>query len=437
MRAVRSAAAKHEGRALAAILLAGLLVRLPFAFFNAHVSVDMGIFVEWARAIADHGLVAMTDNVHVVVYPPLSMLLIGAAGVVSASLSAALDVGNGLLVFLIKLPPIVADIGLAWLVARMLRGREPRVRLVSAALIAFNPAFFYLSAVWGQTDSVYVFFAVAALAALGRRAIETGWLAYGLAVASKVQPLLLAPVIVIGSLRARQPGRLATGVAIACLLLAALTIPWLAGGGAATYLGNLWGLTPRLDDSATNLWYLLRLGDTTQLALASQHPVGLPVPASAIAYAMLAAVAALVCGALWWHRAAVGLVLPAAILGMAPYMLLAGMRERYLLPALPFALLFAAGWEKVEQRPRGAWLAFLGVTLAQTVNLLAIAPPDRSLWSGLFLDQTAGPLARPIELLSLAAAAVNTLVFAWLLTALLRRVAADRLRGARGLPSPT
>jgi hypothetical protein len=417
---VTRAGASNERRVLGIILGAGLLVRLPFALFDARVSPDMGVFVTWAQTIADHGLVYLTDHVQVIVYPPLSMLAIGAAGVLASAAQSVLASGGDLLVFLIKLPPIAADIGLAWLIASLLRGHAPRIRLGAAALVAFNPALWYLSAVWGQTDSVYLFFGVAAVAALGTGAGAGAWSRYGLALATKVQPLALAPIMVIASLRRRGAGALAAGVAAAVAVPVVLLIPWFVGGGVPAYLGNLWGVTPRLDDSAANLWYAVYLGNTDALALASQHPLGLPVPAGVIGYLLLGAVVAVVCAAMWWRGPAVGLALPATILAMAPFMLLAGMRERYLLPALPFLLLLAADWDDVPHIT-GTWLGFAALTTTQTINLLAIAPPDASLWSGLFLDQTAGPLARAVEVLTLAAAAANSLLLAWLLAALARR----------------
>ncbi len=423
---VRTGVRRHERTALAAILVAGLLVRLPFAFADTRMSPDMAIFVDWARTIAGNGLVSMTDAVTVVVYPPLSMVLIGSAGVFASWVPTAWGLGDAPVVLLLKLPAIAADIGLAWLVTRMLSGRGTRLRLGAAALIVFNPALWYLSAIWGQTDSVYVLFAVAAIWALSRSEVRRSWVAYGVATAAKVQPLLLAPVMVIGSLRAGRPRELAMGILLWAGVVVALLLPWLIGGGTLTYLGKLWGVTSRLDDSATNLWYLLRLGDTSGLATVDGAAFGLPFPVSAIGYGMLAAVVVVVGGALWWRGRAVGLALPATILAMAPYLVLAGMRERYLLLALPLALLVAARWEDVTP-VRGAWLCYFGLVSAQTVNLLAIASPAPSLWHGTFLAQE-GPLAVPVQAVSMVAAAVNVAVFAWLLGSLVRNALGNRPR---------
>ena len=109
---------------------------------------------------------------------------------------------------------------------------------------------------------------------------------------------------------------------------------------------------------------------------------------------------------------------------MAPYLLLTGMRERYLLPAIPISLLLAARWDGAPLRCR--WLVFAGVTFTETVNLLAFAAPDRSLWSGNSLDQVSGSLARPVELLCLTGAAVSSLILAWLLVVPVWRVAPRR-----------
>ncbi len=412
-------AARHERVVLAAILAGGLLVRLPFASRDQGVIGDIFTISAWAHAIAAHGFVAFTDTVTATVYPPLSMLIIGAAGAVSSIAPPGSAASDALLVFLLKLGPILADLGLALLVAHMLRERSARVRLGAAALICFNPVFWYLSAVWGQLDSIWVFFSVAAVYALSFGASNRGWLAFGLAVASKIQPLALAPLMVLVTLRDRGPRRLAIGVAIALALLVALSIPWLLGGGMATYLHQVWGTPPQLDVSAANIWYLLRGGAVSRLAVVGWRPLGLPIDAGTIGVALLALVVVAVCAALWWRRSAVGLALPAAILFMAPFMLLPGMRERYLLGALPFVLLVAVGWN-VRVSTLGAWLAFGTLTLTLSVNLLAAAPPDRSLWTSIFLRGAAGPAVPFMRNLVLLAAAVNVVVFAWLVATLIR-----------------
>ena len=199
---------------------------------------------------------------------------------------------------------------------------------------------------------------------------------FGLAVAVKIQPIVLAPLMTLASLQAKRPSRLIAGLATAGTVIVVLMLPWVIGGGLVTYVGNLWTVTERLDDSATNLWYLLALGDTSKLADANSYPIGLPISARAVAYALLGTVVLTVCATLWWRRPAVGLALPATVLSMAPFMLMTGMRERYLVLALPFALLLAARWER-EPVVRGAWLAFIGLTIALTVNLLVVVSPSR------------------------------------------------------------
>ena len=67
--------------------------------------------------------------------------------------------------YLLKLPAIFADLGIAYLtylfMKRIVGRKKSNWPIISAALVLFNPAFFYNSAYWGQTDSIPLFFLLA------------------------------------------------------------------------------------------------------------------------------------------------------------------------------------------------------------------------------------------------------------------------------------
>ena len=71
---------------------------------------------------------------------------------------------------LIKVPPILADLAIGWLVWSMVRelGGRDRLALLGAAVAVVNPIFWFDSVVWGQVDSFGVVFLLLGLRALWR-----------------------------------------------------------------------------------------------------------------------------------------------------------------------------------------------------------------------------------------------------------------------------
>ncbi len=103
-------------------------------------------------------------------YPPPWPLM---TGLVYAGLHA---VGGSFLLYnlALKLPVIAADIGLAYLVAAVLRqrGASPAVCRWAWTFLLLNPFLLYVGAAWGEIDAIVALLAVAALWVLGRRPLE-------------------------------------------------------------------------------------------------------------------------------------------------------------------------------------------------------------------------------------------------------------------------
>ena len=128
---------------------------------------------------------------------------------------------------LIQIPAILADAGIAYLVALGLKrtGASDRVRLGSAALVMLGPTFAYVSGYHGQFDSVAVLPAVTALIVWTGprpegRALRAGALV-GLAAAFK-HPLLICVLPLLVSSRSRGEVVRLVGAAVAVPVAAAL-----------------------------------------------------------------------------------------------------------------------------------------------------------------------------------------------------------------------
>jgi Gpi18-like mannosyltransferase len=126
----------------------------------------------------------------------------------------------------LKLPVIAADVGLAYLVAAVLRqrGASPAVCRWAWTFLLLNPFLLYVGAAWGEIDAIVALLAVAALWVLGappgRWRLEGSALLLALAICFKptALPLLAAAVLWLAGaslLRAARYGAVcAAGVAL-------------------------------------------------------------------------------------------------------------------------------------------------------------------------------------------------------------------------------
>ena len=176
--------------ALLLLLLLGFALRITIAYVllpGSGFSSDVGTFAAWANRLADLGLSGFYAPGYFVDYPPGYMYVLWLVGGASKALSLA-----GGTTSLVKLPPMLADIGVAFITFHIVRGwlgkthRADRLALIAAAIYLFNPVTWYDSAIWGQTDAIGAFVIVLGLAALIRGNSEG---AAGLAVlAALVKP---------------------------------------------------------------------------------------------------------------------------------------------------------------------------------------------------------------------------------------------------------
>jgi hypothetical protein len=138
-------------KALAAILLLGLLIRVPTIVVGWHAANDINTYIRWGRAIEAQGL----ENAYVgtdISYPPVLLYLFGGTIWVGEKLgwdSATSPDESKFATLVIQLLSALADLLTAALLAWAMWGRSRKLGLLIAALYVFNPAVWYVSAVWG------------------------------------------------------------------------------------------------------------------------------------------------------------------------------------------------------------------------------------------------------------------------------------------------
>lgn len=380
---------RHEAVLLAGIFALGLLIRLSWLGSDFNITADLPILRSWMVHLQEEGLTNFYGTVEERTYPPLSIYLLAAGGRLADRVSAHSQEGysavpdDALLNALIKLPAILADIGTAVLLVWQAQKLAAAWRVLAATLYLFNPAVWYVSVYWGQTDAVYVFFLAAALMLLGRGAGVPAWVCYALSVAVKLQGLpfiflFLAWTLVHHGRRVLVKGLVAAG-AVGLVLLS----PWLLNGRLHEVIEATLFSSSRVVQSAYNGWYFL-LRDEAGIAEASQRAGIFPLSFQTAGLLLFLTAAGLVTILIVRRKEQLSLPITAVVLTLITFLFLTDIRERYLFPVLPL-LLWGAGRER-----RHLWF-YLLLTVTWLFNLVTIASFAPELWTNLVAWQRPYP----------------------------------------------
>ena len=252
--------------------MAALALRVALIVLLRHKPThDVRIFISWAHLLMQygtHGLYAHVDTIdgYPVNYPPGYGLILAAVTLVYRALVVAPRENDVLLGMLLKGPAVAADLVLcvlAYVIVRRWLG--VRAGLGAAAIAAFSPATWPISAVWGQVDSLCAMFMVLALAcSLGGRH-TLAWIALALAVLVKPLPIVVAPLILAAQLRdERRLWKLLIGPAAGLVLAYGASLafaPTALPVGVARWLVERYvagqSLTTQTSVNAYNVWTLV------------------------------------------------------------------------------------------------------------------------------------------------------------------------------------
>ncbi len=180
-------------RGLLAILLVGLAFRLIIAYVllpGSGFGVDRASFIAWANDLAAHGPGGFYGRVSFIDYTPGYLYVLWLLGIVGSWLGGLGD--------LIKLPAILADVAVGYLVHQLVveLGGSRRAALLGALLFVVNPVTWFDSAVWAQVDSFGLVFLLLALRELWRDHPERAAILATIAAVIKPQLGILVPILV-------------------------------------------------------------------------------------------------------------------------------------------------------------------------------------------------------------------------------------------------
>ena len=179
------------------VLALGLALRVIIAYLlpGSGFEADLNAFRFWASNLATEGLSGFYERDFFHDYTPGYLYVLWLVGTVGDAIGGIGD--------LIKVPPMLADVAIGWLVWSMVRelgGRE-RLALAGAAVAVLNPIAWFDSVVWGQVDAFGVVFLLLALRALWRDQPERAAILTVVAAIVKPQLGILVPLVAVVTIR--------------------------------------------------------------------------------------------------------------------------------------------------------------------------------------------------------------------------------------------
>jgi Gpi18-like mannosyltransferase len=438
------------------LLLAALALRAIIAYVllpNSGFEQDLATFTAWALRMVDVGPSGFYAEPGLSDYPPIYMyvlwLVAGAGKIIGAASGTGVETTTALL----KIPPILADVACGWLLYVLTlhwfgdRPRAASLALLAAALYLFNPVTWYDSAIWGQVDAIGALLSLATVALLVDGHAEAATAMTVVAGLTKPQyGVVLVPILAVVLLRRHllQPGsgprvttgpgwyrrwcadetgiwRLVSSAAVGACLLFLIIAPfgldlWRLIVQYARAAGTL--QYQQLTVNALNPWALIGAGDRAPMAEAGfgfwvpdTVPLLGPLPGVIVGTLLLVGGFAIGLALLVRRGDRLAILLAAAYLCLAFFILPTRVHERYLFPTFAFLPLLAV----LDRRYMAATVV---LSLSAFVNLHGVL--STPVWATPIIeDFFFGPAFREYPVL-VVSVAMTTGVFLFLLWRVLR-----------------
>jgi len=310
-----------------ALFVIGLTIRLAAFTINMPFQGDVLTFQIWAVRLFEDGLAYFYYADFFSDYPPMYMYVLWMAGAVRYAFDLEfLSPAFNLVVFT---PAIVSDLITGLLIYRVSSSFGRRSFWIALAYLA-NPAIILNSAVWGQVDAIHTLLLFLALYAVSQKQSLPAYLIYGIAVLTKPQSLIVAPVFLYSAYRAKEPFKM-FGYAVATFgLMALLSLPFVPGFDLTLILNqyaDTLGSYPFASVNAYN-FYALTGGNWQDIS-------GFYLLLSAVAIVGVTLMSFWILHQNW---SATSVFFSAALLFIVTFVFVVRMHERYLFPALLFLL---------------------------------------------------------------------------------------------------
>jgi Gpi18-like mannosyltransferase len=365
--------AKMKTSSICKLLLLALMVRLFLIYFQ--YSGDVLNHLAWGRGTLE-GLLGFYNKdfpgFNSPNYPPLTIYLFAFSSwlyqivnqliiflnqsikIFPSTLVPAMETLNMQAAFL-KLPAIFADLGIGWLIYRL------SSKTLLSALYLFNPAVIYISTIWGQIESIPIFFILLslyfAINVKGRTLdMFLSHVFFTLAILSKQTALWLLPIFLVLWLKNRPFKTLLQGLTLQVAIFILLYLPFTHGltQPFTIYLKTLAGSSSLVSDAAWNIWHFIYPISTQDSIIL----LGLPVRIWSISLLTIS----ITYITYQFAKQKLNLYQSLFWLSMVAFFIQTRVHERHLFPALVFFLLaYKPSWRMIT--------GFLTLTLFHLFNL--------------------------------------------------------------------
>ncbi len=331
---------------------------------------DQSFWVGWVQQLIDGGFGGFKGN-----YPPLYVFWLWVVAQIHAVLDIAVD-KTFFLKFMCLWPVFFSHLFFVDFLCRITEkfNYPDWKKHLLIAFVALNPAILINGPVWGQVDLLPVVLAVLAIYCICRpRYIFLASMLYLLALLAKFQMIAFLPIF--GGLFIRHWKTSWKGLPLAVVGAAVVLLPFAIGGNLLPMLSRAYVQTtsqyPYATMNATNLWVLLvgnAAPDNVPIWGVSADGLGFllkPAILGKILFVIVSVfvlIKSILCKNI---RTAFALC---TLNGLAFFVLLPGMHERYLLYAVPMAICWLV-WDMC----RGGVPCLL-ITLVATLNVNLINP---------------------------------------------------------------
>jgi hypothetical protein len=373
------------------VFAAGIAIRL-ILLPTPGLRDDLDQFVGWVHHIAVQGLGSLYAGTDAgpVTFGPVMAYIWAVLAAVQPAFASATDASDVGIRSLMKVPAVIADLGLAALILVALHDRG-RWAVLGVAAILLHPAIIDVSAWWGQYESIFVLSGLGAVlaASRGRNDLAAALVMVSLMTKPQAVPFVLpfaAWFWAAGYGRDGRHGRGAGGVQGGAIALAraglvgltvaiVLWLPFIPAGGPAHYLENLATYQNEIFNvlslRAWNVWWLVQGAGAGGGFVADDVAFLGPLTLRHVGYLVTGALSLTIVAAIVRDPRPRTLILGLAASVLVFFTFMTQMHERYAYAALVFLVLLLP-----ETGPRRLWLVFGAVF---TLNLLAAVPPTPAL----------------------------------------------------------